>query len=166
MQESDDATFAAGIEDKVDLDAFATYLPLHNLLLDPDDMGGKGQNYTLFYDLHDERFTVITWDMNEAFTDDANRGRDDQGEVATNLLKQRILALPGFADRYRREFAKEADALFAGGKAEDEIDRLGAVLAQVPEDVLPKRTIEAELDGLRRIVRTRAAAVAAGGARR
>lgn len=161
VQESDDATFAAGIDDRVDLDAFASYLALQNLLLNPDDMAGKGQNYTLFYDLHDDRFTVVTWDMNEAFTDDVQRAGSDHGAVSTNLLVQRILATPGFAARYEGAFAALSTKLYAEGAADDAVDDVARVLAAVPDDVLAPRTVAAELDALREVIRRRTAALAA-----
>jgi spore coat protein CotH len=81
VEESSDQEFAAGLEERVDVESFARYLALHNLLLDSDDMSGPGQNYYLFYDLETERFRVVTWDANATFSGDAGRGPYDDGRI-------------------------------------------------------------------------------------
>ena len=50
-----DAEFAADLDDHVDVESFARYVALQNLLLNFDDMAGPGQNYYLWYDLETER---------------------------------------------------------------------------------------------------------------
>ena len=81
VEESSDEDFAAGLEDRLDVESFARYLALHNLLLDSDDMSGPGQNYYLFYDLETERFTVVTWDANSTFRGDTALGPFEAGTI-------------------------------------------------------------------------------------
>ena len=81
VEESSDEGFAAGLEDRLDVESFARYLALHNLLLDSDDMSGPGQNYYLLYDLETERFTVVTWDANSTFRGDAALGPNESGTI-------------------------------------------------------------------------------------
>jgi spore coat protein CotH len=71
---SSDAEFAAQLGERVDVDSLARYAALHNLLLDFDDMAGPGQNYYLWYDLDTRRFTVVTWDLNFAFSGNTTQG--------------------------------------------------------------------------------------------
>ena len=81
VEESSDEEFAAGLEDHLDVESFARYLALHNLLLDADDLSGPGQNYYLYYDLATERFRVVTWDVNSTFRGDAAQGPYESGTI-------------------------------------------------------------------------------------
>lgn len=64
---SDDATFAAELDDHLDVEAFARYLAMMELLDNFDDIDGPGNNSYLYYDAATERFTVVAWDLNLAF---------------------------------------------------------------------------------------------------
>ena len=67
VNESDDETFAAELDEWLDVDAFATYLAMQDLIGNFDDIDGPGNNSYLFYDTEAERFTVVAWDHNLAF---------------------------------------------------------------------------------------------------
>lgn len=67
LDTSDDATFAAELDQHLDVDAFATYLALQDLIGNTDDIDGPGNNSYLRYDATTGRFTVVTWDLNLAF---------------------------------------------------------------------------------------------------
>jgi len=82
VEESSDEEFAAGLEDRVDAASLARYLALHNLLLDFDDMTGPGQNYYLLYDVVEQRFTVVSWDLNLSWSGDPARGPFETGSLA------------------------------------------------------------------------------------
>ncbi|SDH55563.1 Spore coat protein CotH [Sinosporangium album] len=77
VEQSSDAEFASGLASRLDVESFARYLALQNMLLNFDDMAGPGRNYYLWYDLGAKRFKVITWDLNLAFGGDATAGPDD-----------------------------------------------------------------------------------------
>ncbi|GLX99473.1 CotH kinase family protein [Herbidospora sp. NBRC 101105] len=77
VEQSSDEEFAAGLAAKLDVESFARYLALQNMLLNFDDMAGPGRNYYLWYDLMTKKFKVITWDLNLAFSGDATAGPDD-----------------------------------------------------------------------------------------
>jgi spore coat protein CotH len=64
LDESDDATFAAELPERLDVDAFATYLAMMDLLGNFDDIDGPGNNAYLWYDVETEQFTIVPWDMN------------------------------------------------------------------------------------------------------
>jgi spore coat protein CotH len=74
-----DEEFDADLAEHVDVGSFARYVALQNLLLNFDDMAGPGQNYYLWYDLEDERFRVVTWDLNFSLSGDTAQGPFDQG---------------------------------------------------------------------------------------
>lgn len=67
INNSDDATFAAELDDHLDVDAFATYLAMETLIDNFDDIDGPGNNSYLYYDTDAGRFTVVPWDHNLAF---------------------------------------------------------------------------------------------------
>lgn len=67
INDSDDATFAADLSDHLDVDAFATYLAMQDLVENFDDIDGPGNNSYLRYDTATGAFTVVNWDLNLAF---------------------------------------------------------------------------------------------------
>jgi spore coat protein CotH len=67
INESDDATFAAELPARLDVDAFATYLAMMDLTGNFDDIDGPGNNAYLYWDAGTGVFTVVPWDMNLAF---------------------------------------------------------------------------------------------------
>ncbi len=67
IDESDDETFAAELPERVDVEAFATYLAMMDLVGNFDDIDGPGNNAYLWYDVETEQFTIVPWDMNLAF---------------------------------------------------------------------------------------------------
>lgn len=77
VEESSDEEFASGLGERVDVESFARYLALQNLVLNFDDMSGPGRNYYLWYDLDTRKFKVISWDMNLALNGDATTGPHD-----------------------------------------------------------------------------------------
>ncbi|BAN00870.1 CotH kinase family protein [Ilumatobacter coccineus] len=63
----DDATFEAELNDHLDVESFATYLAFQDLIGNSDDIDGRGNNSYLQYDTTADRFTVVSWDLNLAF---------------------------------------------------------------------------------------------------
>lgn len=160
--EATDAEFAARLDERVDVDALARYVALHNLLLDFDDMAGPGQNYYLWYDLDEERFTVVSWDLNFAFSGnpldgpfDGGRGRF--GPRGGHVLKERFLRTPAFRRLYlevRRELAAE---LFGSGRALAELRRLERLVAG--SGLVRRAALDGEVEGLRDVLEQRVGAL-------
>ena len=67
LNNSDDATFTAELPDWLDIDAFATYLAIQELIANLDDIDGRGNNSYLYYDPDTAEFTVVAWDHNLTF---------------------------------------------------------------------------------------------------
>lgn len=67
LESSDDETFAAELSDHLDVDAFATYLAMQDLVGNFDDIDGPGNNSYLRWDAETGAFTVVSWDLNLAF---------------------------------------------------------------------------------------------------
>ncbi|WP_229836033.1 CotH kinase family protein, partial [Dactylosporangium sucinum] len=83
---SSDSDFDKHLADHVDIQAFARYLAVQNLLLNFDDMAGPGRNYYLWYDLTTRRFTVVGWDYNLAFSGSATQGPHDSTSMGGGRL--------------------------------------------------------------------------------
>jgi spore coat protein CotH len=66
VSESTDEEFAHDLPRWLDVDAFASYLAINNLLVNNDSLAGMGNNYYLSYDYQEERFTILAWDTNES----------------------------------------------------------------------------------------------------
>jgi len=80
LDESDDASFAVEVSDWLDIEAFATYLAVQDLIDNFDDIDGPGNNSYLYYDTGTGVFTVVAWDHNLAFGALGDRGLRGGGE--------------------------------------------------------------------------------------
>lgn len=65
---ADDAEFAAELGEWIDLESFANYTALQNLLANGDDMSGPGTNFYLWYDYESGLLSVISWDLDLSLT--------------------------------------------------------------------------------------------------
>jgi spore coat protein CotH len=74
INESDDATFAADLPERLDVQGFATYLAMMEVVANFDDIDGPGNNSYLWYDVDTGQFTIVPWDMNLAFGGRGGRG--------------------------------------------------------------------------------------------
>jgi spore coat protein CotH len=75
INNSDDATFKTELPDRLDIDSFATYLALEDLIANSDDINGAGNNSYLYYDTKAAKFTVVAWDHNLSFGTMGGAGR-------------------------------------------------------------------------------------------
>src|SRR5665648_819564 len=67
VNNADDATFAAELADRVDVEAFARYLAVQELVGNFDTISGPGNNSYHRYEAETEVFTVVSWDPNLSF---------------------------------------------------------------------------------------------------
>ena len=67
LEEASDEEFADGLSDRLDVDAFATYLAFEDLIGNFDDIDGPGNNSFLRWDEDTQQMTVVAWDHNLAF---------------------------------------------------------------------------------------------------
>jgi spore coat protein CotH len=92
LSEADAETFENELADWVDVDSFARYVATQDILQNFDDMSGPGHNFLLWYDLGDEKFTVISWDMNLALgAGNFIGGGGGFGYGGGNELKERFM---------------------------------------------------------------------------
>ena len=67
VNNASDEEFASGLADRLDVESFATYLAIEELLGNFDDIDGPGNNSYLWFDA-DGVATVVAWDHNLALT--------------------------------------------------------------------------------------------------
>ncbi len=67
VNDSTDEEFAAELADRLDVEAFARYLAIEDLMGNFDDIEGPGNNAYLYFDPDTGVATVVAWDHNLAF---------------------------------------------------------------------------------------------------
>ncbi len=172
INNSDDATFAAELDEYLDTDAFATYLAYQDLIGNADDINGRGNNSYLHYDPDSDRMTVVNWDLNLAF-DTANVGGGPggpggngggerplpgavDGDAAarpegavgpgdqSNVLVDRFLADETFSQLYDEQTAELTELLYSSGALDDALSSWVNVLTTQAGDLVDVATIESD----------------------
>jgi spore coat protein CotH len=174
INNANDATFAADLGQHLDVDAFARYLALQELVGNFDDIDGPGNNSYLRYDAGTKRFTVLSWDLNLAFNAGPGGGAQPPpggglrtppagqapagGQVPpagqqpraggpggrTNILVQRFQANPTFAGLYNQAKTDLKAQLFTSGKGTEVLDRWSGVLTAHAGDLVDAATVQRE----------------------
>jgi spore coat protein CotH len=164
INNADDATFASEIESRLDVDSFATYLAMQDLLENFDDIDGPGNNSYLFYDTETGQMTVVPWDHNLAFGigpggggpggfdggGGGGRGGFDGGGGGfpgrSNVLVERFLAIAEYEAMVDAKQASLSEELFDSGTAASILDRWVEVLETGAADLVDSATIRSEAD--------------------
>jgi spore coat protein CotH len=171
LNNSDDATFAAELSDRLDVEAFARYLAFQELIANFDDIDGPGNNSYLRYDAENDQFTVLSWDHNLAFgsmggmrggmappdavapTGEDRPAFGGPGGGAggfggpggrSNILVERFLANDDFEAIYQQELVDLRADLYGTGAAADILERWTGVLTARATDLVDGATIEQE----------------------
>ncbi|MGZ8705554.1 MAG: CotH kinase family protein [Aeromicrobium sp.] len=159
-----DATFASEIESRLDVDSFATYLAMQDLLENFDDIDGPGNNSYLFYDTETGQMTVVPWDHNLAFgigPGGGGRGGFDGGGGGgrggfdgggggfpgrSNVLVERFLDIAEYQAMVDAKQESLSEELFDSGTAASILDRWVDVLETGAADLVDSATIRSEAD--------------------
>ncbi|MCV7227856.1 CotH kinase family protein [Mycolicibacterium komossense] len=185
LDSADDAEFARGLGDWVDVESLARYLATQNLLVNADDMGGPGQNYYLWYALDSGLLSVISWDLNLAMQGSPTPGPHEEISMGmgppagvqsdpppaasppanrpavpkSNSLKTRFLAARAFTDRYDAAYWTLYDEIYGSG---DAVSVLDTVVARVPlSDNLTGEDLQSAATEMRKWIDERTSALAA-----
>lgn len=67
INEASDEDFANKLSDYLDVDEFATYLAMQEIVGNDDDIDGPGNNAYWVYDKDTKKFQIIAWDQNLSF---------------------------------------------------------------------------------------------------
>jgi spore coat protein CotH len=145
LDQSDDATFESELPNWLDVDSFATYLALNNLLVNTDSMIGMNNNYYLYYDEVEERFTLLMWDANESlsklggsatfdlyFENTGGMGRGMGG--GQNALLERFMASDEFKALYEEKLRLVYQEAFVSGAMTGTVEKYSALIHSVNDE--------------------------------
>lgn len=130
-----DKSFPTEIEKVLNVDQVLRFLAVSVLMVHTDNYTGSGQNYYLYEDKG--KFTLIPWDLNEAFggynagiagyTADLNI--DSLVNSTNKPLISRLLAYKPYVQKYHQYIEKLLEGPFAEGKIEARIDEIANVIS-------------------------------------
>lgn len=146
VNHADDADFAATIDDLLDVDAFATYLAVQDLVANEDDIDGGGNNSYLWFDAGRGMFTVVAWDHNLAFGLGAHPRPDRRRALQRGgtVLVDRFQDVDEYADLVARRRRDLARRLYSRGVADEILSRWTTLLAEGAGHLVDEATIRAE----------------------
>ena len=166
LNNSDDATFAAELADRLDVDAFATYLAMQEIVDNFDDIDGPGNNSYLYWDAETGRFTVVPWDYNLAFgvTNFGGGGGGGGGGGCgggggaggggaggrggptnqSNVLVERFMAVEEFSQLYEDRLEELTASLIDSGRADEILAGWVELLDAQASDLVTAETVETE----------------------
>lgn len=158
INESDDATFAAELDEHLDVSAFAKYLAMMELLGNTDDIDGGGNNSYLYFDPDTGLMTVVPWDLNLALggtlgpiarqgaggRGGGGGGRPGGGRDRSNVLVERFLEVDEFSAAYEDALTSLRADLVDSGVAQDLLAARVAVLTANAADLVDTDTVSAE----------------------
>ena len=160
--------FDADLVDWVDIPSFAKYVATQRLFTNFDDMSGPGHNFLLWYDIEDEKFTVVSWDLNLAlhqnginqgigFGFDENGGGTMSEErrkmFGTNSLKDYFTTSEVFTGVIERARAELYELWFENDRTIEIVDGFTEVVPV--NDILSAEQIETDLTMLKGFVESR-----------
>jgi spore coat protein CotH len=132
-----DESFPAEIEKVLDVDGALRFFAVSTLIVHLDNYLGSGHNYYLYQ--FDGRFTILPWDLNEAFgTFDCGIDRDGlinfyideptAGQLGNRPLVKRLLSHPSYLETYRGYLNSLLGASFEVEVMERRIDQLADLI--------------------------------------
>jgi len=149
LDQSDEAPFASDLPKWLDVDAFATYLALNNLLVNTDSMLGMNNNYYLYYDETSQQFTLLMWDTNESLgklggstsydlyfsnTGGGPGGRGGGMGGGQNVLLKRFMANATFKALYEQKVKEIYQQAFVSGALAEDVERYSALIHSVNDE--------------------------------
>ncbi len=149
INNTDDATFAAGIIDWFSVDNFLRVMAVDVAIGNWDNYWYGSNNYYLYHDQETDRFEYIPYDMDNTYGVDffgidwANRsyatwGDGGYGSTGGQLppLVRRILNIPEYEEQYRRYLRELVGVVTGGGSGDIEwssyTDTVGDIYAGAP----------------------------------
>jgi spore coat protein CotH len=171
VETATDAEFDAQLGEYLDVDAFATYLAVQELIDNFDDIDGPGNNSYLRWDAATDLITVVAWDHNLALGVSNGRGGEPLGAGGgnppagvgpvggpvggagggqggprdkVNPLAVRFMASDTFSAMYETALAELRASLYESGAAQSVLDEWVEVLTEGASDLVDSATIEQE----------------------
>lgn len=157
INNSNDEVFSTELSSHLDVELFATYLAMEDLIGNFDDIDGPGNNSYLYYDPKTGVFTVVPWDHNLAFgamdrgekTPGPGRVAGEgaaarQGKNRSNILVERFRTDIEFEALYQQKLAHLRETLYKSGVAADVLAEWVTLLETQASDLVDSSTVEEE----------------------
>ncbi len=151
INNSDDATFAAGIIDRFSVDSFLRSMAIDVAIGNWDNYWYGSNNYFLYHNPESDRFEYIPYDLDNTYGVDffgvdwaarpfdawGNGGYGSSGGQLPPLIR-RVLEVPEYNDQYRR-YLRQLVGLIEGGGAGDPVwsnhaDTVGDICPSTPDE--------------------------------
>jgi len=135
VNQASDEEFERDLHQYLDIDSFAAYLAINNLLVNMDSLGGNGNNYYLYYNLKSRQFTVLAWDLNESlgqfwFLQTPSYELDSYYESEhpwNHPLRARFLESEDFKELYETKYRAFFEQVYSEGFALETIVKFAAL---------------------------------------
>jgi hypothetical protein len=136
VSEADKQTYGREIADYLDLEKFATWLACESLLANYDGFFTTGQNYLVYLDPKDNRFSFAPWDLDHSWGEFPFVATADQRERASvmhpwtleNRFLERLMNHEPFVEIYRGELERLRAELFQPERLAARVDELAAIV--------------------------------------
>ena len=165
LDASDDATFEQELPNYLDVDSFATYLAVNDLLVNTDSLIGMNNNYYLYYDDTIEQFILLYWDGNESlgklaggnnttfdlyFTSGTGVNPGMRGMGGQNTLLERFMSIPAFKALYESELKQVYQQVYLSNAITAQINQYAALIrsANVDRNLVTLETYEASVNSV------------------
>ena len=174
INNSSDETFEDSLGEYLDLDQFAKYLAVEDMINNWDTISGMGNNGYLHYDPSTGMMTLIAWDHDRAFESHGagmggmpgdggggvgggpggapgtNAPGDNApdgnaaGARGSNILETRFRASDTFMEMYNKAYAELTVSLIDSGFAQDVLDQYTELLITQASDLVSPDTVESD----------------------
>ena len=174
INNSSDETFEDSLGEYLDLDQFAKYLAVEDMINNWDTISGMGNNGYLHYDPSTGMMTLIAWDHDRAFEShgagmggmSGNGGSGPSGGPGgapgtnapgdnapdgnapgargSNILETRFRASDTFMEMYNKAYAELTVSLIDSGFAQDVLDQYTELLITQASDLVSPDTVESD----------------------
>ena len=174
INNSSDETFEDSLGEYLDLDQFAKYLAVEDMINNWDTISGMGNNGYLHYDPSTGMMTLIAWDHDRAFESHGvgmggmpgdggggvgggpggapgtNAPGDNApdgnapGARGSNILETRFRASDTFMEMYNKAYADLTVSLIDSGFAQDVLDQYTELLITQASDLVSPDTVESD----------------------
>jgi spore coat protein CotH len=124
VHKADDATFAKEIESYLDADAYLRFMAATAFVANTDSFFVLGHNYCLYLHPKTNKLHFVPWDLDRAFSNLPILGSNNQQMNlslthpygGTHRLTDRLLAVPGVAERYQKLLKELSATAFEKGR--------------------------------------------------
>ena len=139
-----DSEFASRIGDFIDMENAARFLAVSVLICDLDGILGPGQNFYLYLDPANQRFTFIPWDQDHSFGQ-MKRTQEQRENLSLfkpwekeNIFLERLFSVTQFKELYLTYLKEFNHTIFQPERISKQIDQLAESIRPAIRDDSPE----------------------------